>query len=94
MTEQEHSRQELTGRYIYAVTRRLPKKQRGDVAKELESIISDMLEERCGPITPTEHDLRVVLTELGTPSELARKYGLSDRHIRTILQEEGIRKSS
>lgn len=75
MTEQEHSRQELTGRYIYAVTRRLPKKQRGDVAKELESIISDMLEERCGPITPTEHDLRVVLTELGTPSELARKYG-------------------
>ena len=26
--------------------------------------------------------------------QLARKYGLSDRHIRTILQEEGIRKSS
>lgn len=26
--------------------------------------------------------------------QLARKYGLSDRHIRTILQEEGMRKSS
>ena len=65
---------DLIQRYIYAVTRRLPKKQRQDVSRELESIISDMLEERCGDITPTEHDLRVVLTELGTPSELARKY--------------------
>ena len=26
--------------------------------------------------------------------QLARKYGLSDRHIRTILQEAGMRKSS
>lgn len=26
--------------------------------------------------------------------QLSRKYGLSDRHIRTILQEEGLRKSS
>jgi len=25
---------------------------------------------------------------------LARKYGLSDRHIRTILQEEGMRRTS
>lgn len=26
--------------------------------------------------------------------QLSRKYGLSDRHIRTILQEQGLRKSS
>ena len=26
--------------------------------------------------------------------QLSRKYGLTDRHIRTILQEEGLRKSS
>ncbi len=33
-----------------------------------------MLEERCGDVMPTEHDIRVVLTELGTPAELASKY--------------------
>jgi len=26
--------------------------------------------------------------------QLSRKYGLTDRHIRTILQEEGLRKTS
>lgn len=65
---------ELIARYIYAVTRNLPQKQRGDVEKELESLISDMLETRCGAIAPTEKDIRVVLTELGAPQELAAKY--------------------
>ena len=65
---------ELIDRYIYAVTRQLPLKIRADVKLELEGLISDMLEERCGPILPTEKDIRVVLTELGTPTELAAKY--------------------
>ena len=42
--------------------------------QNLETIIQDMLEERCGDVMPTEHDIRVVLTELGTPAELASKY--------------------
>lgn len=66
--------QELTDRYVYAVTKNLPRKSREDVSKELHSLISDMLEERCGAVKPTEHDLRVVLAELGTPEELAEKY--------------------
>lgn len=65
---------DLIERYIYAATRRLPAKQRDDVANELRTVISDMLTERCGDIVPEEKDIRVVLTELGTPNELAEKY--------------------
>ena len=33
-----------------------------------------MLDERCGSLPPTAKDVRVVLTELGTPGEMVRKY--------------------
>lgn len=65
---------DMIERYIYAVVRGIPTKIRKDVSDELQSIISDMLEERCGEVLPTEKDIRVVLTELGKPSELAEKY--------------------
>jgi hypothetical protein len=65
---------DLIERYIYAVTRQLPSKVRAEVEMELDGLIAEMLEERCGPILPTEKDIRVVLTELGTPTELAAKY--------------------
>ena len=35
--------QEWMERYVYAVTRRLPKSQRQEVARELEELIGDML---------------------------------------------------
>lgn len=66
--------QELIERYIYAVTRRMPGNARRDVAKELESIISDMLDERCEGRAPTEQDVRIILSQLGTPNELYAKY--------------------
>ena len=65
---------DLIERYIYAVTKKLPSRMREDVSKELSSLISDMLESRCGEIKPTDKDIRVILTELGTPSELANNY--------------------
>lgn len=65
---------DMIERYIYAVVKGIPAKIRKDVSAELWSIISDMLEERCGEVLPTEKDVRVVLTELGKPSELAEKY--------------------
>lgn len=68
---------ELIERYIYAVTKRLPAKSREDVSNELRTLIEDMLEEKCGDITPVEKDIKVVLTELGTPDELADKYDTS-----------------
>lgn len=65
---------DLIERYIYAVTKHMKSTMKKDVAAELETIIQDMLEERCGDIIPNEHDIKVVLTELGTPAELASKY--------------------
>lgn len=65
---------DLIARYIYAVTRHLPPKMRADVEKELDALISDMLEARCGAVLPTEKDIRVVLTELGAPEALAAQY--------------------
>lgn len=65
---------DLIERYLYAVTRRMSHKQRDDVCLELRGLIDDMLTERCGGLTPTEKDIRVVLTELGTPQELYAKY--------------------
>lgn len=71
---------DLIERYIYAVSRHLPVKMRDDVQKELDSLIADMLSERCGDIQPTEKDIRIVLTELGTPEELAAKYSGDENH--------------
>lgn len=65
---------DLIDRYIYAVTKHMKSAMKKDVAAELETIIQDMLEERCEDVTPTERDIKVVLTELGTPNELASKY--------------------
>ena len=65
---------ELIDRYIYAVTKHMKSAMKKDVAAELETIIQDMLEERCEDVIPTGHDIKVVLTELGTPAELASKY--------------------
>lgn len=65
---------DLIERYIYAVTKRLPEKIKNDVSKELKTLIDDMLTERCGELVPEEKDIRVVLTELGTPEELYEKY--------------------
>jgi len=69
---------ELAQRYIYAVTKKLPQKMREEVKQELEELISEMLEARCGEVLPADKDLRVVLTELGDPGELAAKYGGQD----------------
>lgn len=65
---------DLIDRYVYATVRRLPASMRSDVDRELRTIIDDTLEARCGEVEPREQDVRVVLTELGTPSELSRKY--------------------
>lgn len=68
------SNQELIERYIYVATKRLPSDSRADTMRELESLIADMLQERCKDNEPTEADLRAVLTELGHPDELAARY--------------------
>lgn len=70
---------DLIERYIYAVTRRMKKGMREDVSKELRSLIDDMLLERCGDLPPTDKDVRVVLTELGSPRQMREQYEGSEK---------------
>ncbi|OOG91925.1 hypothetical protein BTH41_01033 [Bacillus mycoides] len=55
--------------YIQEVTRRLPEKNREDIALELRSTIEDML-----PDDYSEEDVKAVLEKLGSPVTLASGY--------------------
>jgi len=70
---------DLIERYIYAVTKRMPEKTKNDVSDELRGLIDDMLCERCGDVVPSEKDIKVVLTELGSPQELYEKYNTDSK---------------
>jgi len=61
-------------RYIYAVTKKLPEKQRSDIEKELRSLIGDMLADRVGENEVSSADMEAILIELGDPNELADQY--------------------
>lgn len=65
---------EMINRYIYAVTQKLPQAQREDIAKELQGLIEDMLEERVQGEKVVDKDVEEVLLELGNPKHLAQKY--------------------
>ena len=67
----------LTERYVADVVRRLPEKQRGDIAAELTVAITDMIDARTDAGQPYPDAERAVLIELGEPRALARRY--SDR---------------
>lgn len=56
-------------RYIYDVTRRLPEKERGEVKRELEANINDML-----PDDADEQEIADALIKLGEPRILAEQY--------------------
>ena len=63
--------------YIQEVTRRLPEKNREDIALELRSTIEDML-----PEDYQEKDVKAALEQLGSPAKLA--YGYMDRPMHLI----------
>ncbi|MCL2080800.1 MAG: hypothetical protein FWH16_01725 [Oscillospiraceae bacterium] len=67
---------EMIERYIYDVTRRLPEKERGEIRRELEASITDML-----PDDPGEQDIIGVLTNLGSPRVLAERYRQTPRYL-------------
>lgn len=70
---------DLIERYVYAVVRHLPRKMQADVDRELNGLISDMLEERGENANSPGRSIKDVLTELGPPEELALKYSNSER---------------
>lgn len=63
-------------RYVYAVTRRLPEKEREEVRRELTANICDML-----PDDPGNEEISAVLYELGEPAKLAEKYRQNPRYL-------------
>lgn len=72
---------EMIERYIYAVTRELPEKQRDDIEKELRGLIEDMVEELAYDREVTEKDVEEVLLKLGNPSKLANSYRGYNRYL-------------
>ncbi len=72
---------ELIKRYVYAVTRELPASQRPELEREINGLISDMLEARGVAGTPAEADVKAVLTELGDPKALADQYRGHGRYL-------------
>jgi hypothetical protein len=61
-------------RYIYAVSRSLPAKQRADIEQELRGLIDDMLQKRVAGRPVIDADIEAVLQELGPPQKLAASY--------------------
>lgn len=70
----------LVDRYVYAVTKRLPQKQRDDIEKELKTLIDDMLENQQGDET-IEKKIVNVLMELGDPELMADNYRETKRYL-------------
>lgn len=62
--------------YIQEVTRRLPEKNRADIALELRSTIEDMLPDEYG-----EAEVKIVLEKLGNPAVLANQYQNRPMHL-------------
>ncbi|MDF2889980.1 MAG: hypothetical protein K0R80_347 [Clostridia bacterium] len=70
----------LIDRYVYAVTKGLPYKQREDIAKEIRTLIDDMLEQHQEDV-PYEEKVKRVLLGLGDPELLADSYRESKRYL-------------
>jgi len=64
----------LIERYIYAVTRHLPDKEAEEVSREIDELITSMLEESADNPGNEDEKVRQVLTELGSPEAMAREY--------------------
>ncbi len=71
----------LTDRYVLAVVRAVPEKQRDDVAAELRASIDDQIDARVDDGEPQEAAERDVLTELGDPAKLAAGYADRPLHL-------------
>ncbi|GAA2010085.1 permease prefix domain 1-containing protein [Microbacterium ulmi] len=71
----------LTDRYVLAVVRAVPEKQRDDVAAELRASIADQIDARVDDGQPQDAAERAVLTELGDPAKLAAGYADRPLHL-------------
>lgn len=74
---------DLIERYVQEVARRLPRKQRDDVARELRSALEDSIESRTGvPLDRVDEEQAVdLLLEFGSPQEVAASYRSGPDHL-------------
>ncbi len=71
----------LIDKYVSEVSRRLWKKNRKDIEKELKSTLEDMLEEKIGDREATEEDVVELLKEYGRPKDVASSYNTPDKFL-------------
>ncbi len=71
----------LTDRYVDAVVRTVPERQRVDVAAELRAAIADQLDARIAAGEEADAAEREVLTGLGDPDKLAAGYADRPLHL-------------
>lgn len=66
---------EVMKKYIYAIQRRLPAQNKDDIAKEIDSLIFDELEDKFGKRDEyTSEEIEKVIKEMGHPREVAARY--------------------
>ncbi|MGV9771052.1 permease prefix domain 1-containing protein [Streptosporangium sp. NPDC003464] len=71
----------LTDRYVEAILRRLPERQRPDIEKELRASIADAVDDRLDAGSDPADAEIAVLTELGDPARLAAGYADRPLHL-------------
>lgn len=76
-----HAGEQLVRRYLRAVARALPARQRADVCREIGTLVEDKLEERTGGAAATQGAVEDVLRELGDPREVARRFDPHPCHL-------------
>ena len=64
---------ELIDRYVYAVVSRLPEKQRGDIEREIRTLIEDVMA-KYSPDEPEQIRIEKAIMEIGDPAILAENY--------------------
>ncbi len=69
---------ELIDRYVYAVTKKLPKSQKENVTNEVRKLIQDKIQDKGGYTPEIEEQ---VLNELGHPEILVEKYIQFDSYL-------------
>jgi hypothetical protein len=73
MTDLQEEAMTYIDRYLYQVSRLLPRKNKADILAEMRSTLVDTLEDRFGP-DPDRADQIAMLEEWGSPEEVAASY--------------------
>jgi hypothetical protein len=71
---------DLIDRYVHAVGRQLPRKDRADIQAELKSTMIDTLEARSEG-EPSEEQVVALLTEFGQPDKVAASYWPNSQYL-------------